>query len=216
MSRSIYRPHTQPGVLVMRKYEVCKTSQQGIEFYCDNSFFNIDKIIMNDDRGGVCYDGRKLIIVVISSKILGSGSEYFCKVINNINERYRINDTNIIVFCRRRMINVISDTVDNRVLCLPYHSLNSGTDIEVLKHIFIMSFKERNVFLKITPAEKKVIDLYFHNKTYEEISHLLKIKEGTASIYKNKVIKRFGVSNELELFYKVSIINRMNPESCDK
>lgn len=171
---------------------------------------------MNDDSGGVCYDGRKLIIVVISSNILGSGSEYFCKVINNINGRYRINDTNIIVFCRHRMINVISDTVDNRVLCLPYHSLNSGTDIEVLKHIFIMGFKERNVFLRITPAEKKVIDLYFHNKTYEEISHILKIREGTASIYKNKVIKRFGVSNELELFYKFSIINRMNTESCDK
>lgn len=200
----------------MRKYEVCETSQQEIEFYCDNSFFYLDKIIMSNNGGGICHDGRKLIIVVISSNIIGCGSEYFCKTINDINERYRIDDTNIIVFCRNRMINVISDTVDNRILCLPYHSLNGGTNIEVLKHIFIMSFRERNVLLKITPAEKKVIDLYFHNKTYEEISLLLNIKEGTASIYKNKVIKRFGVSNELELFYKVSIINRMNPEGRNK
>lgn len=171
---------------------------------------------MNNDGRGICYDGRKLIIIVISSNLLGCGSEFFCKVINDINEHYRIDDTNIIVFCRNRMINVLSDTVDNRILCLPYHSINNRTDIDVLKHIFLMSFRERNVFLRITPAEKKVIDLYFHNKTYEEISRLLKIKEGTASIYKNKVIKRFGVSNELELFYKVSIIKRMNPEGCNK
>ncbi|ATB80878.1 TPA: helix-turn-helix transcriptional regulator [Escherichia coli] len=179
------------------------------EIYSDNTFFNIDSIIGTDTNESICCDGRKLIIIIISNNMLGCGSNYFCQIIEHINRKNKKSDINIIIFCRRRMVNIISDTVNNRILCLPYHSLIRGMSISMLKGIFLMSFRERNINLRVTPAEQRVIDLYLHGKTYDEISSILGIKPGTASIYKNKVIKRFGVSNELELFYKMYIINKV-------
>ncbi|EKC8929468.1 LuxR C-terminal-related transcriptional regulator [Escherichia coli :H14] len=190
---------------MMNNHDVHKTSYNDIDFYCDNNFLNIDDIIILNEE--VDDENNKLVIIVLTTTILGDGVDFFYKSIIEVNKKYDKEKTDVVVFCQKRIMRIISGTIDHNILYLPYHSLRRGTDRNILRHLFAMKAGHPNIHPKVTPAEKRAMDLYFNSKSYEEIGSALKIKKGTVSIYKNKIIKRFGVFNELELFYKLKVID---------
>ncbi|HDS8301894.1 TPA: hypothetical protein QH701_004802, partial [Escherichia coli] len=190
---------------MMSNHDDDKTSYSDIDFYCDNNFLNIDDIIISNEE--VDDENNKLVIIVLTTTILGDGVDFFYKSIIEVNKKYDKEKTDMVVFCQKRIMRIISGTIDHNILYLPYHSLRRGIDRNILRHLFAMKAGHPNIHPKVTPAEKRAMDLYFNSKSYEEIASALKIKKGTVSIYKNKIIKRFGVFNELELFYKLKVID---------
>ncbi|EIK8056144.1 helix-turn-helix domain-containing protein [Escherichia coli] len=178
-----------------------KTKEYHIYTYCDNNFVDCkyDKFDPSINHSVL----KSIIIIIVTTRNINDACLFFKRILYKHNNE----SSDIVVYCRDNIINVLQLFTCNHILFMPISSLDKTIDLSLICKIMHIKKGIKNTSSKrLTLTERYIINLYLKGFNNNMISISTGLKPVTISTYKHNIMRKINVRNEIEMLCKVQLL----------